>query len=172
MLLLWELNIGYAISLVWRNSTEEDVGYFYLNLNKQHVGFPGGAVVKNLPANAGNRRCRFDPWVEKIPWKRKWQPTPVFVPGKFHEKESLAGKPQSMKSQRMWCNGAHVYIMYIISDMIILTCDRLYFLRLQITADGDCSHEIKRHLLFGRKAMTNLDSILKAETLLCRQRSI
>ena len=31
-----------------------------------------------------------------------------------------------------------------------------------ITADGDCSHEIKRHLLFGRKAMTNLDSILKS----------
>ena len=40
----------------------------------------------------------------------------------------------------------------------------------KITADGDCSHEIKRCLLFGRKAMTNLDSILKAETLLCQQR--
>ena len=42
----------------------------------------------------------------------------------------------------------------------------------KITADGDCSHEIKRHLLHGRKAMTNLDSILKAETLCCWQRSI
>ena len=42
----------------------------------------------------------------------------------------------------------------------------------KITADGDCSHEIKRHLLLGRKVMTNLDSILKAETLLCQQRSI
>ena len=39
--------------------------------------------------------------------------------------------------------------------------DRLYFLGLQIAADGDCSHEIIRYLLFGRKAMTNLDSILK-----------
>ena len=37
----------------------------------------------------------------------------------------------------------------------------------KITADGDCSHEIKRRLLLGRKVMTNLDSILKAETLLC-----
>ena len=37
-----------------------------------------------------------------------------------------------------------------------------YFLRLQNPADGDCSHEIKRHLLLGRKAMTNLDSILKS----------
>ena len=37
----------------------------------------------------------------------------------------------------------------------------------KITADGDCSHEIKRCLLLGRKVMTNLDSIFKAETLLC-----
>ena len=42
----------------------------------------------------------------------------------------------------------------------------------KITADGDCSQEIKRRLLLGRKVMTNLDSILKAETLLCQQRSI
>ena len=41
------------------------------------------------------------------------------------------------------------------------------FLGSKITEDGDCSHEIKRHLLLGRKAMTNLDSSLKAETLLC-----
>ena len=38
----------------------------------------------------------------------------------------------------------------------------------KITADGDCSHEIKGHLLLGRKVMTNLDSILKAEILLCQ----
>ena len=41
-------------------------------------------------------------------------------------------------------------------------CDRLYFLGLQITADGDCSHEIKRHLLLGRQVLTNLDSTLKS----------
>ena len=41
------------------------------------------------------------------------------------------------------------------------------FLGSKITADGDCSHEIKRRLLLGRKAMTNLDSILKTETLFC-----
>ena len=40
----------------------------------------------------------------------------------------------------------------------------------KITADGDCSHEIKRRLLLGRKVMTNLDSVL--ETLLCQQRSV
>ena len=42
----------------------------------------------------------------------------------------------------------------------------------KITVDGDCSHEIKRHLFLGRKVMTNLDSISKAETLLCQQRSV
>ena len=46
------------------------------------------------------------------------------------------------------------------------------FLGSKITADGDCSHEIKRRLLLGRKFMTNLDSISKAETLLCQQRSV
>ena len=42
----------------------------------------------------------------------------------------------------------------------------------QITADGDCSHEIKRRFLLGRKAMTNLHSILKSRGILCQQRSI
>ena len=42
------------------------------------------------------------------------------------------------------------------------TVANFVFLASKITADGDCSHEIKRHLLFGRKAMTNLDSILKS----------
>ena len=54
-------------------------------------------------------------------------------------------------------NGENVEI---VSDFI--------FLDSKINADGDCSQEIKRHLLFGRKAMTNLDSILKTETLLCQ----
>ena len=44
------------------------------------------------------------------------------------------------------------------------------FLGPKITGDGDCSHEIKRHLLLGRKAMTNLDSILKSRH--CQERSV
>ena len=40
--------------------------------------------------------------------------------------------------------------------------DRLYFLGSKITEDGDCSHEIKRRLLLARKAMTNLDNVLKS----------
>ena len=46
-------------------------------------------VVNKLPTNA--ERHEFDPWVEKIPWRRKWQPTPVFLLGEFHRERSLAG---------------------------------------------------------------------------------
>ena len=52
-------------------------------------GFPGGSVVKNPPAN--NRRHGFSPWVEKIPWRRKRQPTPLFLPGKSYGQRSLTG---------------------------------------------------------------------------------
>jgi len=45
------------------------------------LGIPCGSVVKNLPASEGER---FSPWVGKILWRRKWQPTPVFLPGKSH----------------------------------------------------------------------------------------
>ena len=37
------------------------------------------------------RRCRFNPWVRKIPWRRRWQPTVVFLPGKSHGQRSRAG---------------------------------------------------------------------------------
>ena len=56
-------------------------------------------VVKNLPANVEDMRCRFeDPWVGKIPWRRARQPTPVFLPGESHGQRSLAGySPWSRK---------------------------------------------------------------------------
>ena len=47
-------------------------------------GFPDGSAVKNPPECRRRRRHRFDPWVRKIPWRWKWQPTPVFLPGKSH----------------------------------------------------------------------------------------
>ena len=49
--------------------------------------------------------------------------------------------------------------------------DRLYFWGSKITADGDCSHEIKRRVHLGRKVMTNLDSTLKSRDI-CQQRSV
>ena len=50
--------------------------------------------------------------------------------------------------------------------------DRPYFLGLKITADVDCSHEIKRCLLLGRKAMTNLESVLKSRDITLLTKSV
>ena len=55
-------------------------------------------MVKNPPANAGDAGDGFHPWVGKIPWRRKWQPTPVFLPGASHGQRSLKGhRPWSLK---------------------------------------------------------------------------
>ena len=48
-------------------------------------------VVKSLIANAGVERDRFNPWVGKIPWRRAWQLTPVFLPGESHGQRNLVG---------------------------------------------------------------------------------
>ena len=48
-------------------------------------------VVKNLPAKAGDNRCRFDPWARKSPWMRAWQHTPIFIPGESQGQRSLVG---------------------------------------------------------------------------------
>ena len=51
-------------------------------------GFPSGSEDKASACNAGDG---FNPWVGKIPWRRKWQPTPVFLPGESHGQRSLVG---------------------------------------------------------------------------------
>ena len=57
-------------------------------------------MVKKPQVNTGDvKRCGFDPWVEKILWSRKEQPTPVFLPGKLHGQRSLVGyNPGGAKS--------------------------------------------------------------------------
>ena len=55
-------------------------------------------MIKNLPANARDVRRGFDPWVQKIPWRKAQQPTAVFLPGESHGQRSLAGySPQDGK---------------------------------------------------------------------------
>jgi len=59
------------------------------------MGFPGSSVGKESACNVGDhlqcRRLGFDLWVRKIPWRRKWQPIPGFLPGKSQGQRSLAG---------------------------------------------------------------------------------
>ena len=55
-------------------------------------GLPGGASGKEPACQCRrHKRCRFDPWVGKIPWRRVCQPTAVFLPGQSHGQRSLAG---------------------------------------------------------------------------------
>ena len=51
--------------------------------------FPHNSVGKE--STCQNRKNEFDPWVRKIPWRRKWPPTPVFLPGKSHGQRDLEG---------------------------------------------------------------------------------
>ena len=68
--------------------------FYYTPLKKESYSW----VIKNLPAV---RRSGFNSWVRKIPWRRKWQPTPVFLPGKSHGQRSLAGyRPWDCKTHR------------------------------------------------------------------------
>ena len=58
-------------------------------------------AVKNLSAM---NETEFDPWVRKIPYRRKWPPTPVFLPGEFHGQRNLAGVHGVTKSQTQLSN--------------------------------------------------------------------
>ena len=60
------------------------------------MGFLGGSTGKEPACQC--KRGRFHPWVRKIPGRKKWQPTPVFLPGKSHEQRSLEGySPQGRR---------------------------------------------------------------------------
>ena len=56
------------------------------------LGFLGGARGKEPACQCGrHKRQKFDPWVRKIPWSRKWEPNPVSLPGESHGQRSLVG---------------------------------------------------------------------------------
>ena len=59
-------------------------------------------MAKNPPANAGDKRHGFNLWVRKIPWRRKWQLTPVFLPSESHGQRSLTGySPQGGRASQL-----------------------------------------------------------------------
>ena len=89
---------------------------------------------------------------------------------KVKEESEKAGLKLNIQKTKIMTSGP--IISRQMDGETVETVADFIFLGSKITADGDYSHEIKRHLLLGRKAMTNLDSILKTETLLCQQRSV
>ena len=81
---------------------------FYIHVRRAIRAAEKHCVICSLPrlpwwlngkeSACQGRRSRSNPWVEKIPWRRKWQPTPVFLPGKSHGQKSLVG--YSLRSQK------------------------------------------------------------------------
>ena len=120
----------YSSILAWRITWTEDPGGLQ-SMSSQRIrhnwmrnwteriyqntytGFPGGTVVKNLLANAGDTRdTGFHPWVRKVSWSRKWQLTPVFLPGKFHAQRILVGySPWGLK-ELVGHDWVHTYTLF------------------------------------------------------------
>ena len=89
---------------------------------------------------------------------------------KVKEESEKVGLQLNIQKKKIMASGPTT--PWEIDGETVETVSDFIFLGSKITADGDCSHEIKRRLLLGRKVMTNLDSIFKAGTLLCRLRSV
>ena len=82
--------------------------YFYTHFHNYHYYLWRAFLVDQDKESACHcRRLRFNPWVRKIPWRRKWQPTPLFLPGESHGFSGIPQEPgrlQSIGSQRVGQN--------------------------------------------------------------------
>ena len=65
------------------------------------------------------RRPRFDPWDRKIPWSRKWQPTPVFLPGKFMDREAWWATVHGVTKSRTWLSDLHFHHLHVENARIV-----------------------------------------------------
>ena len=89
---------------------------------------------------------------------------------KVKEESEKVGLKLNIQKTKIMASGP--IISWQIDGETVETVADLIFLGSKITADGDCSHEIKRRLLLRRKAMTSLDSIFKSRDIICQQRSV
>ena len=85
--LICEMGLWYLI--LWNCSEDQKKLHIWeqcCNRNVEHY-FNSNSMQQHL--------CLFYPWIKKIPWRREWQPTPVFLPGEFHRQRSLTGVAKS-----------------------------------------------------------------------------
>ena len=89
----WKKPVSWHIVCLMGTSTDGNDG-------RQAIkrGFPGSSVGKESACQC--RRCWFDPWIGKIPWRRKWHPNPGFLPGKSHGQRSLVGYSRGLAKSR------------------------------------------------------------------------
>ena len=130
-MLLNGLNLNFDISNVFYNKT---------------FTTPGGSSGKESTCQCRRcKRCGFDPWVSKIPWKRKWHPTVVLSPGKFHGQRSLVGYtprdlkeldtieyiPENLAFAFITCL-PHILCIYSLFQMSLYSVQHSIFLQLQL----------------------------------------
>ena len=97
----WSEPYGTSVNLFILLSSLVHLGYMQIHVIQFPLvilGFPGGSDGKDGKWG----RPRFDPWVGKIPWRRKWQPTPVFLPGELHGQRRMAGYGPWGHKSRTW----------------------------------------------------------------------
>ena len=128
--------INHSSTLAWRIPWTEEPGGLQ-SMGSQRVGHDWVTnthtqtlfwasqvvlVVKNLSASARDINTWFDPWVRKIPWRRTWQPIPVFLPGESHGQRSLEGySPWGRKESDMTERLTQEWVLIIKSYLLIRT---------------------------------------------------
>ena len=90
---------------------------------------------------------------------------------KVKEESEKVGLNLSIQKTKIMVSGL-ITSWQIDGETVETVAEFIFFLSSKITADGDCSHDIKRHLLFGRKVITNLDSILKSRDITLPPKSV
>ena len=92
-----------TLSFLHQNKHKQNEIFFFFSIVLIEQGFTGGASGKE-PTCQGrrHRRHQFDPWLGEIPWRREWQPTPIFLSGESHGQRSLAShSPECRKESDM-----------------------------------------------------------------------
>jgi len=113
--------------------------FFYPEIIVRNKGMAGGTVVKKKKKSScqcrRHRRHGFDPWVGKISWRRKWQTTPIFLPGEFHRQRGLAEySPWGCKELDTTEHACHILVFLIIFQTLSL----LYLLGCFVIRDLWC----------------------------------
>ena len=112
----------------------------------KNCSLSGGTRGKELTCQRRRQKtCGFDPWVEKIPWRRKWQPTPVFLPGESHGQRSLTGySPWATRVGHDWSDLQRTHTShFLIKVLVVLSSFNSYLCKLFVKRlNGSTGHKM------------------------------
>ena len=109
----WAIAQGVTKSQTWLSDWKTTIIYLYPSLfsyrapitSNHKISWP---IYSSDGKESACKRPGFNPWVRKIPWRRNWQPTPVFLPGKFHGQRSLAGYSPRGRKELTWLTHTNI----------------------------------------------------------------